>query len=294
MLDRNELLTQQIGQAGKRKAAKGVKPPLAEGISYNAELQKMVRLIKKDINEQIVPVIRQLEPQYTADGWVDTLTNVVNQVLYRWSSPQFDALAAQLAAKFVRSTSDVTLKRFQASMKSFGLDVYEDSPALQDFVDAAIQDNVQLIKSIPSQYLERVQSIVYSNTRSGLRPGAITKQLQEQHGVTQRRAKFIATDQTTKINGQIAEKRQKAAGFQYFKWQDAEDSRVRHRHDVIAEKVTAYGRGVYKWSNLPLSSEGIPIAPGQDYRCRCVAIPVSNQQVEENKKAGRVNPAVKR
>ena len=294
MLDRNELLNQQIEQAGIRKEAKPVKPPVAEGISYNAELQKLVRMIKADIDEQIVPVLRQLAPQYTADGWVDTLSSVINQVLYRWSSPQFNVLAAQLAAKFVQSTSAVTLKRFQASMESFGIDVYQDSPAFQDFVDVVIQDNTQLIKSIPSQYLERVQSIVYGNTRAGLRPSVITKQLQEQFGVTQRRAKMIARDQTTKINGQISEKRQASAGFEYFQWIDSDDSRVRHRHDELANRVTAYGKGIYRWDNLPLSDDGKPISPGSDFQCRCIARPVSNQEVEANKKAGRVNPALKR
>lgn len=294
MLDRNELLNQQIEQAGIRKEAKPVKPPVAEGISYNAELQKLVRMIKKDINEQIVPMLRQLEPQYTADGWVDTLSSVINQVLYKWSSPQFDVLAAQLAAKFVQSTSAVTLKRFQASMKSFGIDVYQDSPAFQDFVDVAIQDNTQLIKSIPSQYLERVQSIVYGNTRAGLRPSVITKQLQEQFGVTQRRAKMIATDQTLKVNGQITEKRQKEAGFEYFAWVDSDDSRVRHHHKVLEDRVTAYGKGVYKWSNLPLGEDGAPTSPGQPIRCRCIARPVSNQEVEANIRRGLTNRNVKR
>jgi len=179
-------------------------------------------------------------------------------------------------------------------MKRIGLDIYGDSQVLQDYLDASVYDNTQLIKSIPSQYLTRVQTIVTTNTRAGLRPSAITKVIQDEFGVTERRAKMIARDQTSKLTGDLMEKRQREAGFPYFEWNDSDDSRVRARHEQLANRVTAYGRGIYRWDNLPLSDEGKPIKPGSDYQCRCIAIPISQREVDENRKAGRTNPAVKR
>ena len=255
----------------------------------------MIRLIRKDINEIIVPAIKQIEPQYTADaGWIDVLSNAINTVLFKWSSPQFQAVAEQIAAQFVQTSNSRTRKAFNGDMKRIGLDIYGDSPELQNYIDAAIYDNTQLIKSIPSQYLDRVQSIVTTNTRAGLRPRAIESLLVEQFGITERRAKMIARDQTSKLAGDLAEKRQIEAGFPYFEWNDSDDQRVRDRHEEIANRVTAYGRGIYRWDNLPLSNEGKPIKPGSDYQCRCFARPVSQREVDENVKAGRTNPAVKR
>ena len=42
---------------------------------------------------------------------------------------------------------------------------------------------------------------------------------------------------------------------------------MRDRHQEIAEKVTAYGPGIYRWDNPPLSDKGEPIIPGGDYSC---------------------------
>lgn len=296
-----QLLTQQLNQATKRKKPKGIKAPVAVGISYNAELQRIVREISKDVNETIVPLVRTLAPQYqtdsaieTRDNWVDVLTNALTLIKGKWSSQQFVTLSNQLASKFVRSAADVNQERFSDQMRSVGIDVFSDSQAAQDYLAASAYDNSRLIQSIPDQYLTQVESIVMTNVRAGGRSSAITKQLSEQFGVTSRRAKFIARDQTAKINGDLTSKRQQNAGFEYFEWVDSDDERVRDRHEFIADKITAYGKGIYRWDNPPLSSKGTPIIPGQDFQCRCIARPVSNAEVEANRKAGRVRTGVYR
>jgi len=104
-----------------------------------------------------------------------------------------------MAGEFVQSS----LKKSERDLKkSAGIDVYSGNTAMQDYLKASAQQNAQLIKSIPAKYLEEVQALVMANMRSGMRPGYIEKALQEQFGVTQRRAKMIARDQTSNINGE--------------------------------------------------------------------------------------------
>ena len=112
--------------------------------------------------------------------------------------------------------------------------------------------------------------------------------------MSDKRAKLIARDQTAKIAGNLNERRQRSVGFVYFRWLDSGDSRVRDRHEDIADKVTAYGKGVYRWNHPPLNEKGEEILPGQDYQCRCTAVPVSQVEVDRNVKAGRTQPGVKR
>lgn len=292
-----ELLEQQLNQAAKRKRPKGVEQALAVGISYNADLQRIVREVAKDINTQLMPLIRNLEPQYTGDSvpintldtWVDVLTGALTLLKDKWSSQAFKDLSNRIANKFVRAANQTNENRFD-----IGIDVFTGSQALNDYLDASVFDNVQLIQSIPDQYLKQVESIVMTNVRAGGRPAAIAKQLTKQFDVTEKRAKFIARDQTSKINGDLNMKRQQNVGFEYFQWITSEDSRVRDRHDDISDKVTAYGKGVYRWGNPPLSDRGTPIIPGQDFQCRCIARPVSNAEVDANQKAGRVVKGVLR
>lgn len=269
----------------------------AIGIKYNASLQRIVREVKRDIDAALIPVIKQYEPEYTYDGvatndaWSDAIARTIGLLMARWTSPRVQIIAQRLAGDFVRAS----VTRSERDMKkNTGIDVFSGSQNMQEYLQASAQQNADLITSIPSQYLNEVSTLVMTNMRTGMRPGFIAKALQEQFGVTQRRAKFIARDQTSKIQGDLAEKQQRGAGFEYFEWLDSDDSRVRHRHEEIANRVTAYGKGIYRWDNLPLSDKGVPIKPGSDYACRCTARPVSAREVERNQREGKTNPSVLR
>lgn len=291
-----ELLQQQLADISEQQAAKSkpIELPKAIGISYNAELQRMVRRIKKDIDQSIKPQVKDLEFEYTADSWADVIEVSLAALRKRWTSDLFNRFAERLAAKFVQAVNLQNQQQFQNQYKSFGINIYTGNQAVSDYLDATVKDNVRLIKSIPDQYLTQVESIVLGNMRAGMRPSAINKQLQDQFGVTERRARVISRDQVSKASNGLAKKRMESSGFQYFAWIDSKDSRVRSRHKNIANKVTKYGKGIYSFSDLPLNDKGMPIAPSDDIQCRCVMRPVLESEVKANQKAGRVAKGVKR
>lgn len=241
---------------------------LRVGSEYNTELQKLVLQIKKAVEAELLPVIEQEAPSYTADAWPERVQAVIDRLRLMFMMPGFNAMATAVASKFVRST----LAFADRKNKSFGIEVFNgESTKLNNYLRAATIQNADLIKSIPARYLDDVANTVQTNMRIGLRPREIAKALQEKYGVAQRRAKFIARDQSAKVNGEITKQRQIDAGFEFFKWVDADDSRVRHRHREIANADIGFGVGVYRWDDLPKSSEGIRIQPGSDYQCRCIA-----------------------
>ncbi|AUR97635.1 head morphogenesis domain protein [Vibrio phage 1.243.O._10N.261.54.B5] len=291
-----ELLHQQLADISEQQAAKSkpIELPKAIGISYNAELQRMVRRIKKDIDQSIKPQVKDLKFEYTADSWSDVIEVSLAALRQRWSSAVFNRFAERMASKFVQAVNVQNQQQFQNQYKSFGINIYAGNQAVSDYLDATVKDNVRLIKSIPDQYLTQVESIVLGNMRAGMRPSAINKQLQDQFGVTERRARVISRDQTSKASNGLAKKRMQSAGFEYYEWITSEDERVRSRHRKISDKVTAYGKGIYRWDDPPLSDKGEPISPGTDYSCRCIARPVLESEVKANQKAGRVAKGVKR
>ncbi|WP_289281556.1 phage minor head protein, partial [Methylophaga sp. UBA5088] len=131
------------------------------------------------------------------------------------------------------------------------------------------------------QYLNNVANTVLTGMRNGVLARDIAKQLSDDYGVTQRRARFIARDQTAKVNGEIDKRRQVDAGFEYFQWLDSDDERVRHKHRLIADKKTKYGKGVYRWDDLPKNDKGETIQPGSDFGCRCTARAKTTESVEK-------------
>ncbi len=246
-------------------------------IAYNRKLQQIVKLVRADIQSEIVPVIKQSVPEYVADSWGDAIAAVLQRLVARWTSPFARQQAREIASTFVQDASTRAMRR------TVGIDLYGGNDQLIDYLKAAADQNAALITSIPAQYLEQVSNIVVGNMRSGMRPSYIEQQLVKQFGVTTRRAKLIARDQHAKIQGEITRIRQVNSGIKFFKWLTAHDERVRPSHVAVGNRDVGYGKGVFSWDDLPVV-DGVPTFPGQPINCRCVARPVTAAQVERNKK----------
>ena len=291
-----ELLKQQMGEISEQQASKTkpVEIPKSVGIQYNADLQRMVKEIKKEIDTTITPKIKYLAPEYTADSWVDTIQSAIKLLKQKLAGDAFKIFADRLATNFISDVNSRNIQTMGKQFGSFGVDVMTGNKQVTDFLEASVAENVQLITSIQTQYLDRIETLILTNMRSGLRPSAIEKQLQEQFGVTSRRAKTIARDQTSKASSGLAKKRMQASGIKYFQWVTSKDEKVRSRHRRIQDKTTMYGKGIYRWDDLPLSDTGEPIAPGDDFQCRCIARPVLPSEVEKNQKSGDTAKGVKK
>lgn len=262
--------------------------PISTGIQYNVELQRFVMMVRERVNNLLIPILRAEEPNYVTDQtWFDRISAAMNLIREQFSTPQYLALTEQVARTFVGAVDS-------RASRTFGIDIYGNDEQLQTAIQASVFDNVRLIRTIPEQYLNQVENIVVTNARAGNRSSTIVSQLSEEFGVSQRRARFIARDQTAKVNGAVTQKRIEAAGFEFFQWVTSDDERVRDRHDEIAERVTAYGRGIYRYDNPPLSDRGTPILPGVDYGCRCGQRPVPRREVERNVARGLTRPGVLR
>ena len=99
--------------------------------------------------------------------------------------------------------------------------------------------------------------------------------------MTESRARLIARDQVSKLNGQITQGRNQALGLDLYVWSDSSDERVRESHDVMDGKVcrwddpTVYADTVEdaqagRWKSRA-SIGGVDQHPGQDFQCRCVS-----------------------
>lgn len=60
--------------------------------------------------------------------------------------------------------------------------------------------------------------------------------------------------------------RHQSIGIEKFEWYDSADERVRDTHKRLSGKVFSY--------DDPPTVNGRVVLPDEDYRCRCVAIPV--------------------
>lgn len=129
-----------------------------------------------------------------------------------------------------------------------------------------VQENLDLIKSIKSQTLEKIRykmgDMVMQAQDNALQASELSDMIQDVAQNERNRADLIARDQIGKLNGRMAQFRQQSAGIDRYIWRTSHDERVRPSHQLRDGKE-------FEWAKPPPDGNpGIPI------RCRCIAIPV--------------------
>lgn len=128
-------------------------------------------------------------------------------------------------------------------------------------VDEAINANVALIQSIPTQYHSRLEQIILNGFQEGRGYKWIADEVKALGQSTDKRARLIASDQIGKLNGRFNQVRQQGLGITHYFWSTSHDERVRARHR--------------RWDGdrIAWDSPTIDGHPGQAIRCRCTPIP---------------------
>lgn len=187
--------------------------------------------------------------------------------------------------EFVEKIAKLTQKKSLSEWKrlcrsTLGIDLWDDyysgdfySEVLKKWVD----ENVLKIKTIPTQTLGDMQQIILEGFRNGASANQIAKDIQEKYNVTKRQAELLARDQVGTLNSEITKKQHQDAGITHYKWSTSGDSRVRECHKALDGKTFSWDDPPQMWHMTKSRGKVMDARychPGQDYCCRCVAIPV--------------------
>jgi SPP1 gp7 family putative phage head morphogenesis protein len=250
-----------------RVQPKQVKPPRpsrAVEVRYHRQLDELVDRYTAAVNTQLIPLLKQLEPQYanmpaTSDSFRDVVTSGAVMMaiermireLARNTTANLDAEAQWMAGTMVDGSDYLTTD-------------------IQGPLTVARNINVNLIKTIAPQYFDQVQNTVFIALQQGQRWESIVEDIQHIGDVSYSRAKLIARDQTSKTNGAINEARQRDLGIDSYRWITSNDERVRETH-------AAHEGNIYRWDDPPEDTGH----PGFDYNCRCLAAPIIGEEGDE-------------
>lgn len=172
-----------------------------------------------------------------------------------------------VAAELSNIAKQLDLWNREDVARYLGIDVDKVAPSPEEltrFRRAA----AGLIKDLTSTQADRIADLVTEAQTGGLRVETLRKRLVEEEGVASRRAELIARDQVLKANGELNKQRQQAAGVERYIWSAGADDRVRPMHRDLDGKT-------FRWDDPPVTNpQGDRNHPGQDYQCRCGAIPL--------------------
>jgi len=238
-----------------------------------------------------------------ADAWPDEMGHQLVEL-----NSEYDALAKQsadIAAGTFNAVNGVSHQQWYAVAKRvMGVDLFSFEPWLESESKAFIHLNTDLITKIKSEVQSDVSRVVMGGFREGKRHETIAKELLSgtdlEPGVfnkAETRAELVARDQTMKLYGDLAQKRQEGAGLTLYIWRTLEDERVvgnpdgkypkgspgHHDHFVMDGKVckwndpTVYANTVERaiagdWIKR---NKSMPqVHPGVEIQDRCYAEPV--------------------
>lgn len=133
-------------------------------------------------------------------------------------------------------------------------------------------ENMKLsIKGWTDEKVKELRGLVQEKVMAGERYEGLAKIIQDSYGTTQSKAQFLARQETNLLTTQIKEQRYKAAGVTEYRWRCVSGSPnhpVRPLHKIHDNKI-------FSFDNPPIvDKKGNRKNPGEDYNCRCTAVPI--------------------
>jgi uncharacterized protein with gpF-like domain len=245
-----------------------------EGIrrGYQRRIDTFIKRMHADITAEITRQYAALPPELASDAIpAAELGALMRRLKTRWMR-RIDGLAPDLAGYFATAAADRSDAVLKSMLKKAGFTVaFKLTASQNDILQATVTENVNLIKSIASVHLDQVEGLVMRSVTAGRDLHVLAKGLQEQLGVTRRRAAFIALDQNNKATSALQRNRQIELGLK-ARWLHSGGGKV-PRPDHVAFSKGRDGGPIYDPKEGALIS-GKRIWPGQLIGCRCVACAV--------------------
>lgn len=255
---------------------------------YYDELARAIEQMQAQVSRGILAVYGVLEPQeYGMDALnlrvhengnyycvaLDADPNpslLLRSALRKWGGlwvSKFDKLSFDLGSQFARKSFNLTQTAMRSAFKDAGFTVkFEPTPASRAAYQAVIAEQVNLIKSIPQQYLKDVESKVWGSVMKGADMHALSVDLRKTYGVTRERAAIIARDQNNKAKAILEKTRREELGITRAIWQHSAGGKVpRATHVAMSGKAYVISQGMYD------SNEKKYVLPGELINCRCTS-----------------------
>ena len=244
----------------RRPRASTMQPPDAIALRYAAAVKRIMQAVHKEIEASVMPLIQDIGLRQDSPALLDLgklhLFNRIKEIMRAMGVGGMLERIGALVARHARAELS----------KVIGIPLADVLPL--GTIESFVRSNVAKIESLAVSELDRVYDTISVATTKGLRVEELRDNIVKQFGVSENYGALLARDQTLKLNGQISQERQTQAGITQYRWSSSKDARTRPEHAALDGTVQL-------WGSPPVTSaDGRRNAPGQDYQCRCVAVPI--------------------
>lgn len=254
--------------------------------AYRRKLDALLDRMSKEVSAEILAAYAENQnesaqplsqdavmPPGGGELWV---SQIIDGLLEKWVNI-FDQESQSLASWFTNQVASHSRRGANNALKEAGLTIkLTMSPQTQRIIENAIDENVGLIKSIPSKYLDDVRGMVDESVKKGRDLGGLTKGLEEKYGISRRRAVVISRDQSNKATEALTVSRYKEVGITEAIWVHRSGSKEPRKSHLKMNgkkfKLDGPDKGLYD------EDVGRNVMPGELINCRCTCRPVIPEQ----------------
>lgn len=242
---------------------------------YYQQLQAQIDIMTAECAKKIERLFsgETAEKYFAMDASITGDAKKLTNALYKQFSESFAGRANRMAELFANQSDKASSTQVHKSLEelSGGLSLSTKNldGQLKEILKATIAENVDLIKSIPAKYLINVRGAVMRSITQGRGLQDLVPYLHEQRGVTLRRARMIAKDQTRKAMNNLSKGRLQNLGLDDYEWiHTGGSNHPRKEHVEMSGKVFSFSG-----KNMAVDKDG-PCIPGERINCRCRFRPV--------------------
>lgn len=257
----------------KRRAR--VPPPVAPTGAI-ATYRKLLRAIERDFDDGVRVLferetgVRFDAPADGGDGPtldVDVVARLKRELVKLVKSATRRKDLVKVLADVAKRTDATAAENLARQLRSMpGIDVIPPAPELGRIIELFREEQTDLIRSVTYEKMLRIRKVLDANR--GARVENVAKRIREETSVSRSKAELIARDQVAKLNAAVTWSRHTAAGITEYTWSTSGDERVRPGHARLDGQR-------FKYAKPPVVDEsGRRANPGEDYQCRCLAVPV--------------------
>lgn len=175
--------------------------------------------------------------------------------------------------KVIAGLQAQTIKAMDAIGVKYTLTASQKEAIKKDY-----NDNIKIyIKSWSQEKIKDLRAKVTENAETGYRASELVKMIQHDYGTSKNKAKFLARQETSLFMSKFRRERFLQAGVQFYEWRTSNDGKVRHNPNGPDHR--ALNHRIFQYGDPPIvdHATGARKEPGEDFNCRCVAIPVQGK-----------------
>lgn len=269
---------------------KSLRPNAGIKVWYVKALVELVQKMCTTCEKRLLELMRA-ERKYAQDESPASQRRIELNALSREFEEMFARKAKEIAESMLVKQNRYATSSVKASVAAFGaatlgFDVHIPlySKKIREMMKTALYNNVSYIRSIQSQYFTQITGAVSRAVLDGEGITYLTEELRKYKGISKRRARNIAIDQTHKAYEAISYLKMAEAGVREWEWVHGGGTktvRLNHIRDVknggLNHSIHKMGEKAWDkeaWKTKGGGYRGEWIEPGQLPFCACFRRPV--------------------